>query len=129
MNTKLVMTISSVILGIMGILLSSVPLEISKYLEMSESNLIILQILGALYLGFAMLNWTAKANLIGGIYSRPVAIANFTHFLIGGLALVKLGFKNVGLTYIWIALIVYAIFAILFAVVLFTSPVSKEKSI
>ena len=123
------MTISSVILGIMGILLSFLPVEISKYVEMAESNSIILQILGALYLGFAMLNWTAKANLIGGIYSRPIAIANFTHFLIGGLALIKLGFKNFSLTYIWVALIVYSIFAILFAVVLFTSPVLKEKSI
>ena len=31
----------------------------------------------ALYLGFASLNWMAKDNLIGGIYSPPVAIGIF----------------------------------------------------
>ena len=118
MNTKLLMTISAFILGIVGIILSFLPLEVSKYLEMVGTNSIILQILGALYFGFAMLNWTAKANLIGGIYSRPVAIGNFTHFFIGGLALAKLSFKNLSLTYILITTITYSIFAILFGYVL-----------
>jgi len=129
MNTKLLMTISAVILGIAGIILSFLPVEVSKYLEMTGTNSIILQILGALYFGFAMLNWTAKANLIGGIYSRPVAIGNFAHFLIGALALAKVAFKNMNLTYILIAMITYLIFAILFGYVLFTNPISKNKSI
>jgi hypothetical protein len=41
-----------------------------------------------------MLNWMAKGTIIGGIYNRPIAIANLTHFLIGGLALAKLAFNN-----------------------------------
>ena len=123
------MTFSAFILGVAGIMLSFFPIEVSNYLDLKESNSIILQILGALYFGFAMLNWTAKANLIGGIYSRPVAIGNFTHFLIGALALAKLGFKNMSLTYILISTIIYSLFAILFGYVLFTNPVSKNKSV
>jgi len=46
-------------------------------------------LLGALYVDFAMLNWMVKGSLIGNIYNRPVAVANFTHFLVGGLALAK----------------------------------------
>lgn len=44
---------------------------------------------GTLYLGFAMLNWIAREKLIGGIYSRPVAIGNFIHFLSGTIILTK----------------------------------------
>jgi hypothetical protein len=129
MNTKLLMTASAVVLGIAGLALSFAPGEILKYMAMSETNSIILQITGALYLGFAMLNWTAKGNLIGGIYSKPLTTGNFTHFLVGGIALAKLAFNNTGMTYTWIAAIVYTIFAIGFGYVSFTNPVLKSKSI
>jgi hypothetical protein len=37
-----------------------------------------------------MLNWMARANRIGGIYSRPVAMGNFLHFTMGALVLLGL---------------------------------------
>lgn len=129
MNTKLLMAISAVTLGVIGIILSFIPQEVSRFLSLTGSAPIVFQILGALYFGFAMLNWTAKANLIGGIYSRPVAIGNFTHFLIGGLALIKLLLHNTNGTYIWVCAIMYLIFAVLFGYVLFTNPASTSKSV
>jgi hypothetical protein len=122
------MTLSAAALGITGILLSFFPTEIAVYFGLIENASIILQILGAPYFGFAILNWTAKANLIGGIYSRPVAIGNFSHFLIGALALLKLVF-NIGLNYLLAAAIIYSIFAILFGYVLFTNPVAKNQPV
>ena len=110
-------------------MLTFMPGEISQFLKLNRSTAIVLQISGALYFGFAMLNWTAKGNLIGGIYSRPVAIGNFTHFMIGGLALIKLAMKNPGLTYVWIAAILYVIFALLFGWIFFTNPVSAGKTV
>jgi tellurite resistance protein TehA-like permease len=129
MNTKLLMTISAVFLGVTGIALSFFPQEIAVYLHLSSAIAIVLQICGALYFGFAMLNWTAKANLIGAIYSKPVAIANFAHFLIGGLTLIKYAFTNTGVTPVWIAAIIYLLFAILFGYVLFVHRVFGNKSV
>ena len=129
MNTKLLMTVSAVILGVTGIILSFMPQEVSHFLSLTESTPIVFQILGALYFGFAMLNWTAKANLIGGIYSRPVAIGNFTHFLIGGLALIKLLLHNTNGTSIWAGAILYSLFAVLFGYVLFINPALTNKSV
>jgi hypothetical protein len=126
-NTKLLMTISAAILGATGIILTFIPQEVSNFLNLTESNPIVFQILGALYFGFAMLNWTAKANLIGGIYSKPVAIANFAHFLVGGLALIKLVLQT-NWTYIWACAILYLIFALLFGYVLYTNPSSTKKA-
>jgi hypothetical protein len=122
MNTKLLMVISAVVLGVAGILLIFIPDEISHFLNLTESASVILPILGALYFGFAMLNWTAKANLIGGIYSRPVAIGNFTHFLIGALALIKLVLHHTNFMYVWVGATLYSVFALLFGWIFFTNP-------
>ena len=128
MNTKLLMSLSAVIMGITGIILTFFPQEIAGFFKMADTNTILLQVLGGLYFGFAMLNWAAKANLTGGIYSRPVTIGNFSHFVIVGLALLKFGTRNTTNTYVWIAVILYLVFAILFGIVFFTSPVLKSKS-
>lgn len=128
MNTKLLMSSSAIVMGITGIILTFFPQEFAGFFNMADTNIILLQVLGGLYFGFAMLNWAAKANLTGGIYSRPVTIGNFSHFVIVGLALLKFGTGNTTNKYVWIAVILYIIFAIFFGMVFFTSPIMKSKS-
>lgn len=131
MNTKFIMTTSAVVLGIMGILLTFIPDEILIHfsIETNRITLFLTQILGALYFAFAMLNWATKTSLIGGIYNRPIAIANFTHFLIAGLALIKGIISNPSVFYtIWIAGIFYCVFGISFGIILFRHPANKTKS-
>ena len=73
-----------------------------------------MQLLGALYFSFALMNWTAKDSAIGGIYARPVSLGNFSHFLSGVLLLTKYLLSNEfnrSLALVWI---VYAIFAAFF---------------
>ena len=128
MNTKLLMTASSVFMGLIGIALSFMPNEVLETFGQmpNETLTLILQLTGALYFGFAMTNWMAKAVLIGGIYSRPLSIGNFSHFFIAGLALVKTSFNsNTTSTYIFGLTVIYVLFAILFGYVLFTHPIKK----
>jgi hypothetical protein len=87
--------------------------------------MVTLQLLGALYFGFAMVNWTAKANLIGGIYARPIAIGNLTHFVVGMFAVIK-AYSVSHEKVLLIAGIIYLIFAACFSFVFFTHPVKKE---
>lgn len=126
MNTKLLMTASALLMGVTGILLTFIPQGISTYLALPGSSTILLQLFGALYFGFAMLNWTGKANITGGIYSKPVTIGNFTHFFIGAFALVKVATTTTGLTWVWIATTLYFIFAVLFGYLVFTAPALKK---
>lgn len=128
MNTKYLMISSAVFMGLLGLLASFLPKEILNSVGVDSTILptLLIQITGALYLGFALMNWMAKTALIGGIYSRPLCIGNFLHFTVAGLALIKGAFHHAGLNYILIAAIVYSLFVILFGVVLFTSPI-KEK--
>jgi len=125
MNTKLLMTASAIILGIIGLSLSFIPIEITEYLNLDTNIISTLsfQLLGALYLGFAMMNWMAKGSTIGGIYNRPIAIGNFMHFGVGALALVKLVSSIEMHQEIFISLtVIYAIFALSFAYVFRTNP-------
>lgn len=87
MNTKLIMTLSAVYMCSIRIVLTFAPDFILDYLTIkpNQITLYLVQILGALYFGFGMLNWMNKGLPIGGIYNRPVAIANLSHFMIAGL--------------------------------------------
>lgn len=91
LNTTLLMSGSAVFLGSLGVGVSLFPREILSYfgVQPEETILIFVSLIGALYLGFALQNWMARAKLIGGIYSRPVAVGNFVHFFAAGLALSK----------------------------------------
>ena len=121
------MIASAIVMGIAGIAASFFPQEILSNIGLPETSpfTVCLQITGALYLGFAMMNWMAKTVLIGGIYSRPLAMGNFMHFVVGALALVKVAMNHSTSTYIWVATVLYFIFAIAFSIVAFTSPAKK----
>lgn len=128
MNTKFLMMASAVIMGIAGIILTFLPDEIANYAGLASTDFspLLLQILGALYFAFALLNWMAKANLIGGIYSKPVAMGNFAHFLVAGLAIIRSAFANQTDIALWIGAIIYSTFAIMFAIVAFGNPLKTE---
>ena len=130
MNTKLIMGSSAFFLALIGIGFSFFGAESAVFTGtgLSSTLQLILQILGALYFAFAMLNWMAKGSAIGGIYNRPIAIANFAHFFIGGLALLKAVIANPGLSYgIWVFAFIYALFAGLFGYLLFfRNPVTAK---
>ena len=130
MNTKLILTLSAFFLALIGLTLTFLPEEIMEFAGVPSSKTVqlILQILGALYFGFAMLNWMAKGSTIGGIYNRPISIANLTHFLVGALALIKGLMNNPDLPFvIWILTGLYSIFAVLFGFLFSRNPVSDKK--
>ena len=125
MNTKILMTASALFLGIIGILLSFFPQEIANYLNFDTNliSILFLRILGSLYLGFGILNWMAKGNLIGGIYSRPLAIGNLMHFAVSAIAFIKITFKiQTNFEFILSLTIIYSIFTLCFAYIFMTNP-------
>jgi len=130
MNTKLIMALSAIFLALIGVSLTFLPGEIAVLtgLGASKALLLLLQILGALYFSMAMLNWMAKGSIIGGIYNRPIALANLTHFLIVEIYLVKALMNNHSLPFeVWLAGGVYAVFAVLFWMIFSTHPAPNKN--
>ena len=127
-NTKALMVASTVVLGLAGVAASFAPAEILAGLgvPVMAPLPVIIQLLGASYLGFAMANWTAKDNMIGGIYARPLSIGNFMHFMVGALALLKSAVAGGSGTPVVIAAIAYAVFAVMFGSLVFVGgPAGK----
>ena len=121
MNTKILMVTSSMALGLAGLAASFAPSELLRALgsPAAEPLPVLIQLLGAMYIAFAITNWTAKDNIIGGIYSRPLSLGNCIHFIVGSLALAKQQFSHDVSMPLIAALIVYTIFAIGFAWLVF----------
>ncbi len=124
MLTKWMMSLSAATMAALGLAASFLPQEIVARAGGTGGGLAVLlvQVAAGLYLGFALLNWTVRDMVIGGIYNRPIAMANLLHFTSAGLALargVAGGERQVGLI---VLTAVYALFALWFARALFHSP-------
>jgi hypothetical protein len=116
-------------MGIAGVAGSFAPDEIAGILKLGSApgSEVVIQLLAALLFAFAMVNWLARGSLLGGIYNRPVAVGNLTHFLIGALALMRFvaaGERRVAFV---TAAAIYGLCAIGFAIVLFSSPVQSRN--
>jgi hypothetical protein len=125
MNTKIVMILSALFLALAGVGLMFFPQEINTYIGIGPNKYfaLVIQILGGLYFGFAMINWMAKGTLIGGIYNRPLVIGNLAHFFIGGIALVKAVLADANMpVVIWVLAAIYSLFAIVFAILFNRHP-------
>lgn len=126
MNTRLLLAASAIVMGALGAAGLFLPDEFLSVLHVTGVPVLstVVQLYAALLLAFAMVNWTAKGSLIGGIYNRPVAIGNLFHFAIGAITIAKVVFARPTPPSLWIAAAVYALFAVGFAVIFFGSPVS-----
>jgi hypothetical protein len=119
------MTASALLLALLGLPCMFAPEIVLAQLSGGSSPVarLVVEIAGALYLGFAILNWMARGSVAGGIYGRPVTLGNFLHFLAAGLALIKAAPTLPFPQFIWPLAIVYALFAIGFARAMFRGPV------
>lgn len=127
MYTRALMMSSATFMAVAGLATSFAPLEVLSMHGSTPDNatLLLIQMMGALYLGFAMLNWMARGVIMGGIYARPVAAGNFLHFAMVGVTLTKAAFvfEVVPLA---ISAFVYSFFAVWFGIVMFRPPVPKN---
>lgn len=119
--TKLLMTTSAGFTGLLGLSASFFPQEILAHFGVQPDGplVLLIGIAGALYLGFAVLNWMAREHLIGGIYSRPVALGNFVHFFLAAVVLTDQVFVAPITVPFAVAATAYALFAAAFGYVVF----------
>lgn len=130
MNTKLLLSSSAVVMGAAALVASFLPHELLTWAAVPPAGVlpVMVQLTGALLFAFAFTNWTARGSLLGGIYNRPIAIGNLTHFTIGALALSKDFVAGDHRAFIAVIASVYLLFAIAFAAALFRSPVQPSDA-
>src|SRR4051794_39826178 len=86
---RLILTISASALFISGMAALFAPDEIAGLLcpVVPSSFVVVIQLMGGSLLSFALLNWMSRRNRIGGIYARPIGVANLMFFTIAALTL------------------------------------------
>jgi len=116
------MSASAIFMGALGIAASFFSHELLAFVgaTVETQTVLIVQILGALYLGFAFLNWYLRGFVIGGIYNRPVGLGNLLHFAVVSITLAKAGFALDAVA-VWVVTTLYVVFAIWFGLVLFSA--------
>ena len=124
MSTRLLLQSSALLLVFLGVLLSFLPAEIASVMGLSHdlATQMALQLLGAVYFGFGMLNYMNKRAVVGGIYGRPLVVGNFSHFLIAALALLKAQDLLSTYPWLWALAIAFGLLAVAFGRLLFVQP-------
>lgn len=128
MSTRLLLQSSALLLVFLGILLSFLPAEIASFMGFTQGLAIqvVLQLLGAVYFGFGMLNYMSKRAVVGGIYGRPLVVGNFSHFLIAALALLKAQDLLSTYPWLWALASAFGLLAVAFGRLLFVQPANSN---
>ena len=130
MKSKIVITASAVFLIGVGLALNFLPQETAAALELggAPGAVVLVQVLSAAFLGVGFLNWLSKENAMGGIYGRPLALANILLFGVSGISLDRAAAHASTLPSIRVAAIVFTAFALGFAwLMFFHDPVSEAE--
>ena len=125
MQTRWLAISSAVVLATIGLGLTFLPQEVLALAgERASAPLVLLaQLAGALALGFAWLDWFARHQRIGGIYQRPLVLANLLHFMMVSLTLLRLATAGDLGTFGVVLLVPYGVLAAWWGKTLMTSPV------
>ncbi len=89
-QTRILLSSSALFLLALGLIATFAPETLTGPTAAGSMSTLAVEVAGALYLGFAILNWMAKDNAIGGIYSRPVAMGNLLHCFAVTMTLLRL---------------------------------------
>jgi hypothetical protein len=120
---RILMTSSAVFLATLGLGASFLPQELLAHAASPADafTTATIQLAGAAWVGFALMNWAARGTLIGGIYGRPIALGNFAHFAIGAIVLLKIVPREHWGAEVVAAAALYAAFAAWFGYALFSA--------
>jgi hypothetical protein len=80
------------------------------------------QLLGAAWLGVAVLNWLQRAAVLGGIYGRPVVFANLALYFISALSLLRALLGGGMPRVLWLVLAALASLAVSYGALLLRGP-------
>tara|TARA_R110002051_G_scaffold90476_1_gene159358 strand:- start:245 stop:628 length:384 start_codon:yes stop_codon:yes gene_type:complete len=116
--SKALLTASAIFLIVLGLSLNFLPGEAVAAVGVQTADVLPLQLLSGALLGVGLLNWFSRHGTFGGIYGRPLGLANIMLFVVGALALGRSVFAG-GSPGLWAIFAFYAVFAIAFVWVVF----------
>ena len=80
------------------------------------------QLLGAAWLGMSALNWLNRSTILGGIYGRPVVVANLAMHCISALSLLRAVVGSASSRGVWVALTITTLLAATYGALMLRGP-------
>ena len=80
------------------------------------------QLVASAWLAVAMLNWSQRSRLLGGIHGRPIVLTNFALYFIGALVLVRAAREPGSAATLWWVAAPAALLAVAYGALLFRGP-------
>jgi hypothetical protein len=85
------------------------------------------QLVGSGWLAIAALNWLSRGARLGGIYGRPIVMANAVVYFVSTMVLSKVASRSGAAAPIVTATVVFAAFAGLYGWLLFRGPFRADR--
>lgn len=116
MKANVLLAASGIVYGAAGMALIFAPQEALAALHATGApiDILVLQLLGSALFGFAMLNWMNRFATIGGIYGRPLVVANLGHTMTAALLALQALRRGASGPLLWTIIIVYGVLALAF---------------
>lgn len=84
------------------------------------------QLLAAAWLGLAALNWLSRAVLLGGIYGRPVVLANAAFYFVAAMVLLRAAAGRDVSPAAWIVAVPVVLLAGVYGWLLLRGPLERD---
>jgi hypothetical protein len=119
--SKALLAGSAAFLIALGLAFNFAPAEAATTLGLEGANALPLQLLAGALIGVGLLNWYSREAAFGGIYGRPMGLANILLFVVGSFALGRAAFAGSSPA-LWVVFACYAVFATGFIWIVFVGP-------
>jgi hypothetical protein len=119
------MSLAAALLAAAGLALLFAPSEVQRIATGSITEPlppVLLQLWSAALLALAATNWTGRGMVLGGIYGRALVLGNSMHWTVGSLVMLRAALDRPASAGLWMAAVVYGLFAVAFARLLGRHP-------
>lgn len=117
---------SSLLLVVFGGGVLFFPEASSDLLSLPDGSAGALPLVAGGQLGFAMLNWTGRGAVYGGVYGRPIVAGNFGNAVITSSVLLRIQMDD-GSTAGWLLSVALLLYLVAFIRLAFWPPFEEDR--
>ncbi len=117
---------SSLLLAVFGGGLLFFPEVSADILSLPDGSTRALPLVAGSQLGFAMLNWTGRGAVYGGVYGRPIVVGNFANAVITSSVLLRIQMDD-GSVSGWLVVVALLLYLVAFIRLTFWPPFEEDR--
>jgi hypothetical protein len=129
-SSTAITTLSACVLGAGGVaLLFASDALLPRLVPGTPASATVLgQLVAAGWLALAWLDWSQRRLLIGGIYGRPMVLANFALYMVSAFSVARPAMAAGAPPALWLLTFLFAVLALVYAALLIGGPFGTDDA-